>query len=143
MFFPTYWINKKLREALTSTGTVPRFAGMWYNDQFEVYMIGGEKFGWNPDTDEITLYPPYYQEINPIKIDTELVRQLYDRFIASKQKKKKVDPDAAIKEELGIVKRTLSDKDREQIEKYKYAMLSHKTNREESLSKETDGSKEI
>jgi hypothetical protein len=127
--YPTYWINQKLREAINSNGPVPRFAGMWYNNRFEVYMLGGEKIAWNPEDDVIELFPPYKIEVDEFKIDTSLIRQLYEKYLASKKEKKKVDEYAKDKEELGITKKHLNEKDKETIQKYKNAILSSKTNR--------------
>lgn len=118
-------INQMLEDAVSQTGPVPRLAGMIHkNGLLTCYLHGAERFTWNPETDGITLFPPYVLQgnmvISPDEIDVRLCRQLYTR--AGGTKVKRMKPDDAVKAELGITKKHLKDKDRRAIEEYKRQM---------------------
>ena len=147
MLYPKYRINVMLRDAISQTGPTPRLAGMIHKDgMLTCYMHGAEKFKYNPETDEITLFPPYHLQgsliVDEFKIDTELCKQLYYKSL-TKRRVEKEDEDAVIKEELGITKKSLNEKDREQIAKYQNAILSSKASGPASSSQDANSSKKV
>lgn len=147
MIFPKYRINVQLLHAIDQTGPCPRIAGLIHEDgMLTCYMLGAEKFKWNPETDEIILFPPYLYQgaivIDEFKIDTNLCKTLYNIELGKKKFTKKEDEYKEIKNELGITKRTLNEKDKEQIRKYQN-VVPNKANRQKSSSKEIDSSTKV
>jgi hypothetical protein len=142
--YPSYWVNKKIRDKLSESGPVPRVAGTIKDGILVVELIGAEKFLFDPKTEEITTFPPYKHnfDVDEFKVDTALCQKLYYRTLNYKSVKK-TDPFEQDRKDLHITKKSISEKDQETIRKYRNAFVSDKTSGEASPSEKNDGNKSV
>lgn len=118
----SYSINQRMWNAIHDTGGGSRVVGMLEGDVMNVYLLGGEKFTWNPRTEEITTYEPYKWQMMPIdpdRIDKQLCRELLKSCLDWTKRHEKAEKWEEVRARFHIDKgRNITKKDQALIQKY-------------------------